>query len=143
MNFFAYGSLVFPAVMEAVTGGAFPSEPATLRGFARFQLRARRYPGIAERAGESTAGRLYASLDARAFAFLDLFEDDFYERRELAVERSDGSVSGASCYVIPPRHAGLLLDAAWSETRFAEHDLPRYLTHCRTFHARARAHVDA
>lgn len=137
MKFFAYGSLEFPDVMEAVTGRRFAGCEAVLEGFARELLAERPYPGLAPRPGARTTGVLYDGLDVRAFELLDLFEDDFYARRALDVSGDDGRVVRAEVYVVEETHVSLLTGAPWSRTRFAARHLPGFLEGCRSFHVQA------
>lgn len=139
MNFFAYGTLEFPAVMEAVTGHGGASVPALLRDYERFLLAGRPYPGIVARSGAETGGALYASLDPGAFELLDRFEDDCYERRRVEVEREDGAAVAAFAYVIPEPRRGVLSREPWLRDRFAASHFPGFLEHCRGFRRRAEA----
>jgi gamma-glutamylcyclotransferase (GGCT)/AIG2-like uncharacterized protein YtfP len=138
VNLFTYGSLVFPEVMEAVTGRRFESRPALLRGYRRRMLRGRVYPGIRPAAADATAGRVYLSIDGAALASLDAFEGDEYERRRVEIGLDDGSLL-AEAYVIRSSASDLLTDAAWDAGRFASSHLRRYVERCRRFRAeRAR-----
>jgi gamma-glutamylcyclotransferase (GGCT)/AIG2-like uncharacterized protein YtfP len=131
---FAYGTLAVAEVIEAVAGRAFAAEPARLRGFARRAVRGEVFPALVAAAGAETAGVLYRGLDAEAFAALDAFEGDLYERRAVTVDTAAGSAV-ADAYLARDARRAALADAAWDLERFVARDLPRYLAACRVFRA--------
>ena len=112
--------------MLRITGRRFPSEPATLEGFARSMLRGEAYPGIAPAAGARTPGTLYSELDPESLALLDRFESDLYERRELLVATASGERS-AFAWVVRPQHRQLLTGEPWDRDRFAARHLREWL----------------
>ncbi len=142
---FAYGTLLYPDVMEAVTGAQFASEEALLKGFARYQLRGRVYPGVVEAPGSATGGRLYRDVGALALELLDRFEGSLYERRAVQVTRADGTRVEAQAYVVPARHRFHLAPQPWDPARFEREHLTPYVAACRAFQrenaAAARAAV--
>lgn len=133
--FFAYGTLAFPEVMEAVTGRRFASGAAALPGFARYRVRGRVYPGVIAEKGGETAGCLYTGLGAATLALLDRFEGDLYERRSLAVQTVASTPVQAQVYVVPERLRAVLSDEPWSPEEFVTRELTRYLAACRAFFA--------
>lgn len=112
-NVFVYGSLLFDDVFTTVTGIHASSEPATLRGFARYRVSEATYPAITREAGASTLGALIRGLDASAMAALDRFEGDMYIRERVHVVTELGVTVEAHTYVIVDDAAHLLEDAAW------------------------------
>lgn len=134
MNVFAYGTLLFAEVMEAVAGARYPSEDAVLGGYRRFRVRERAYPGVVAAAGAETVGRLYRGLTLTALERLDHFEGDLYERRRLPVHRADGSATEAFVYVIPEARRDALTEEPWDVAAFARQHLDRYLAAGRRQH---------
>lgn len=128
---FTYGTLQIPEVMAAVTGRRFRFEPATLRGYVRYRLIGRVYPGLRRRPGAATGGLLYRNVDRLSLARLDRFEDFFYRRQTLGVIAGSGGSVLADVYVIDPRYYRLLEPRRWSLQAFARHRLRRYLRRCR------------
>ena len=112
--------------MLQITGRRFPSEPATLEGFARSMLRGEAYPGIAPAAGARTQGTLYSGLDPESLALLDRFESELYERLELRVATASGERS-AFAWVVRSQHRMLLTDEPWDRDRFAARHLREWL----------------
>ncbi|MDX1548434.1 MAG: gamma-glutamylcyclotransferase family protein [Rhodothermales bacterium] len=127
MNLFVYGTLLFPEVMEAVTGRRLDAEDAVLTGYHRLAVRHRVYPGLTETPGATVAGRLYRGLTPALMSRLDRFEGPLYERRRLPVQRADLGFTEAFVYVVRPEHRDALDDREWDPAHFAEHHLPAYL----------------
>jgi gamma-glutamylcyclotransferase (GGCT)/AIG2-like uncharacterized protein YtfP len=124
---FTYGSLIFPAMMEAVTGRVPSSGPARLSGFTRFSLLDRDYPGIVLRDAGVTLGRVYFDVFAAELERLDDFEGEEYRRERVRVVLSAGDVVDAFVYVLRPECSGLVNDAPWDPERFLESDLANTL----------------
>ena len=132
-HLFAYGSLVVPEVMQAVTCRSFRHAEARLHGFARHMLEGRVYPGVTEAGGCTTEGRVYFDLDEDALARLDYFEADEYVRRTLEVEVEGESPALAFVYVIPDHLADLATDDVWDEVKFVAEELERFLEQTRNW----------
>ena len=124
---FCYGTLVWPEVLEAVTGQRFRGAQAVLPGFARFRLRDEVYPSVVEREGAQTEGRVWLGVDARALARLDAYEGELYERRRLDVRGEDGGAFAAWTYVLHPREQGRLSEEPWDRDAFAARHLADFL----------------
>jgi gamma-glutamylcyclotransferase (GGCT)/AIG2-like uncharacterized protein YtfP len=138
-NLFAYGTLEFPEVMEAVTGRRFPGREAVLRGFARHRLRRRPYPAAVEAEGAELGGRLYEGIDAATLARLDRFEGALYERRRVRAEPKGGGGVEAELYVLAARHRSELLPEAWERDAFVARHLAAWLARCAAFRAAEEA----
>ncbi len=122
---FAYGTLIFPTVIEAVLGRLPEAVPARLDGHTRLRMRGAVYPGAIARAGSSVQGRLYAGLDAAALARLDAFEGDAYERVELPVHTPAGPAR-AHVYRVRDTDRELLCDEPWDPAGFERAHLPAF-----------------
>ncbi|MEM1107264.1 MAG: gamma-glutamylcyclotransferase family protein [Planctomycetota bacterium] len=125
---FAYGSLMVPAVMRAVTGKLFSSEEAKLEGFARYLVAEQVHPGIVPALGHHVAGRLYLDIDQDSLKQLDYFESDIYLRQAVEVELPEGDMVEAFAYVVGERHRSLLSDQSWDEAEFIQRHLPGFLS---------------
>lgn len=102
---FAYGTLMFPEVREALLGTALDSEQVVLRGFARYTVRHpgwAPFPAIVAEPGAAVSGLLVFDLDAVAMATLDRFENvdnGLYARTALTVADEAGRSRSAMGYV--------------------------------------------
>lgn len=125
---FVYGTLMYPAVFQAVCGTPLIGHAAALEGYARRRVRDAVYPAIVACPGARTMGLLVEDLDTHLWARLDAFEGAAYERKLVAVVRAaDGKSLGAQTYVATAAAVADLLDEAWSPTEFSAADLQRYL----------------
>jgi gamma-glutamylcyclotransferase (GGCT)/AIG2-like uncharacterized protein YtfP len=122
---FVYGTLLFPEIMRRVIGRVLPSEPATLRGYARRGLRGYLYPGVLPALGEEVVGKLCLGIDGATLKRLDVYEGEQFERRRVHVVTARGR-RGAFVYALAPAHREAATEA-WSAERFAQDAFARYL----------------
>jgi gamma-glutamylcyclotransferase (GGCT)/AIG2-like uncharacterized protein YtfP len=119
MHVFTYGTLMFPAVWQAVVGRAFKTIDGTAAGFEVFRVRDAVFPGIiAGTGGCFVGGVVYLHVDSGSLERLDRFEDDFYERRALSIDCSDGLQRMAEAYVVPAANRNVLTSEPWSRESF-------------------------
>ncbi len=142
---FAYGTLQFDAVMEAVTGRRFVGVPASLPGYFRRGLLERTYPGVAPGVApgtapgltpgsdEQTPGLLYREVDAETLACLDVFESDIYDRLVLDVVTDAGDRVQAWVYVVAPPHRHRLSDQPWDPDAFLREHGEAFIESCKRF----------
>ena len=114
MRVFAYGTLMFDEVMEAVVGRRFDGVPARLRGYERYQVRGQSYPAIVRREDGVTEGILFSGIDEETLARLDRFEGSSYQREWLALDTGER----AWAYVVAPGNEPLLSGAPWNPEAF-------------------------
>ena len=127
-HLFAYGTLELPVVLERVTQRSFKSRAAVLPGYARYLLRSHPYPAIVCEPAVSVPGTLYLDLDTDAFARLDAYEGNIYERIALAVVvAAETPALVAQCYVLRPEFHELLSEQAWDRAEFERRHLAGYL----------------
>ena len=124
---FAYGSLMVPAVWQAVCGVPALQRPATLTGYARFRVRGQHFPGIMPVTGATTEGVLIDDIDDTLWRRLDEFESTFYERLVVAVETPEAPVLAACAYVVAAAHRQGLTRERWTPERFTADHLDAYL----------------
>lgn len=124
---FTYGSLMWADIMARVCGREFASEPASLADHARHPVRGQDYPGLRPAPGGVVPGRLYRDVDAAAWARLDAFEGEEYERAEVLVALADGRTLPAQVYRFRGDFAGRLLPGAWDVAAFEREGRERFL----------------
>jgi hypothetical protein len=125
-NFYAYGTLQEPSILELIVGRSLVGVPAVLQGHARFGLRDKVYPAIVAQTGGRVRGLLYSGVTASELERLDEYEGPLYERRELLVMCS-GTPARAFTYVLGDRHRHLLSPEPWDFERFRRDHLESYL----------------
>ena len=131
---FSYGSLALAEVWTLVAGRLHPSEPALLAGYRRRLLHGAPYPGIVTAPAEEVEGVLWHGVEPEVLARLDGFEGDLYERIAVEVQAGEHRIE-AEAYVIRAANRARLSPEPWSEARFRERELERYLAGCRRFAA--------
>ena len=133
MPVFTYGTLEIPEVMEALTGRSWASAEAWAKGFAKFLLKGRIYPGMTGAQGSICSGRVYYHIDPRTLEILDAFEDEVYTRDRIEVEVEGGRPLQAYAYLIRPQDRECLTATPWQLDEFKSKHLVRYLEACKTF----------
>jgi gamma-glutamylcyclotransferase (GGCT)/AIG2-like uncharacterized protein YtfP len=125
-HLFAYGTLELAIVIEKVVGRRFEAREALLTGHARYLLARHPYPAVIEDLAGSVVGTVYFDVEAPAFARLDAYEGNLYERRELPV-RVGSAVMQAQCYVLRGEFHALLSSSPWDRQQFERQHLASYL----------------
>jgi gamma-glutamylcyclotransferase (GGCT)/AIG2-like uncharacterized protein YtfP len=124
---FTYGSLMWADIMARVCGREFASEPASLAGHRRHPVRGQDYPGLRAALAGLVPGRLYRDVDEAAWARLDVFEGDEYERVDVMVALPDGSALPAQAYRFRMEFAGRLLPGDWDAEAFDREGRTRFI----------------
>jgi gamma-glutamylcyclotransferase (GGCT)/AIG2-like uncharacterized protein YtfP len=127
LNVFAYGTLMIPSVMHAVTARHFRSQKAILRDYARFRVKGESYPGIIPVTDAITEGIIYFNVNEFSLDKLDTFEGNLYERTRVRVETEEKTIQMAQAYVIPSKYLGYLSRTAWDVEEFIKKDLEMFL----------------
>ena len=131
---FAYGTLIFPEVFEALTGLRPRSAEARLHDYAALLLHEAAYPGLRAEPGHTTSGRVYFDLGPDTWEQLDRFEGDLYEVRGVRVE-CGGVVRDAAAYVVAAAYLGRLSPRPWDPAQFARDGYDAFLAACRRYAA--------
>lgn len=127
-HLFTYGSLMFPPVWRRVVGGAYPTETATLPGYAIFRVKGEPYPGIVPVTGSvGVPGVVYRDLDPGAIERLDRFEGDAYERLPVCVVLASGHLLTCDAYVFTPSSFHVLSPDPWTAEDFRKKGLQEFL----------------
>ena len=125
--------------MEAVTGQVWASAEAWAKGFAKFLLKGRIYPGMTARTrSRSVRAGSIIIIDSRTLEILDAFEDDVYTREHIEVEVEGNRSLQAYAYLIRPQDRACLTATPWQPDEFKSKHLLRYLEACKTFHRKFR-----
>jgi gamma-glutamylcyclotransferase (GGCT)/AIG2-like uncharacterized protein YtfP len=127
LNIFAYGTLMIPSVMHAVTARHFRFQKAILRDYARFRVKGESYPGIIPVTDAITDGIIYFNVNEFSLDQLDTFEGDLYERTRVRVETEEKEMQNAEAYVIRSKYLGYLSLEAWDVKEFIKKDLEMFL----------------
>lgn len=126
-HLFVYGTLLVPAVLEAVTCRSFAASPAVLAGYRRCRVRGKVFPTLLPDAEASVEGLVIRDVDAASWHLLDRYEGDLYDRVAVTVRRADGRAAAAHVYVANAKGRALAEPAPWSLETFVARDLAAYL----------------
>lgn len=126
MNIFTYGSLMFPDVWRRVTGLTAAGKTARLKEFEARCLAGQTYPVLVSAPGKRTEGVVYTGVEAAALARLDLFEGDFYRRREVMVDTEVGEIP-AQVYAAAREDHPDILRECWNAEEFEVRHLAGFL----------------
>jgi gamma-glutamylcyclotransferase (GGCT)/AIG2-like uncharacterized protein YtfP len=118
MRLFAYGTLMVPAVIEAVIGRRPEGAAAVLSGFARYRILGEEFPGLVPCDGAMTDGIVYDGLDRHEIALTDRFEGTWYERVTAKVSRAGMRVD-TFVYVVRPEYRDILSSDPWDLEKYA------------------------
>jgi gamma-glutamylcyclotransferase (GGCT)/AIG2-like uncharacterized protein YtfP len=127
LNIFAYGTLMIPSVMHAVTARYFRSQKAILRDYARFTVKGESYPGIIPVTDAITEGIIYFNVNKFSLKQLDTFEGDLYERTRIQVETEEKKILNAQAYVVQSKYLGYMSRKEWDVKEFIKRDLELFL----------------
>ncbi|MGA1531057.1 MAG: gamma-glutamylcyclotransferase family protein [Kiritimatiellia bacterium] len=117
-NLFAYGSLMCPQIMCAVTGIAPKGEAAVLSGYRRQPVQHELYPGLQPSPADHVHGTLYRVIPVRFMEMLDRFEGSEYERITVDVMTTSGLCVRAVVYCTSPPYRYRLRDDTWDFEAF-------------------------
>ncbi|MFF3762786.1 gamma-glutamylcyclotransferase family protein [Streptomyces sp. NPDC001922] len=120
---FAYGTLQFDSVLEALIGRIPERLKASASGWRAASLAGRVYPGLVAAPGFTAPGVLLADLSRREWAILDAFEDDRYDLREVSLTSGGRGLA----YVWPD---GEVCDEVWDAEEFRARHLQEYAARC-------------
>ena len=135
LHLFTYGSLMIPEIMRRVSGADFESREATLDGYARYQLRGEKYPGLIAEEGTSTHGIVYLHLSEAAIERLDRFEGDWYDRITVEIMTVDQKLLTAETYVLHPDAHPHLIREPWQLENFRISGMQQFLDDYKGFDA--------
>lgn len=121
MNLFAYGTLMWPAILEAVMGRRLAGAPAALAGYQRLRVKGASYPVVVRAADSAVEGVLYCGLTAAEFQRLDAFEGPEYDRAEIEVAGTKALV-----YVLGDAHRHIAEAAEWTPEQMRPEDLAAF-----------------
>jgi gamma-glutamylcyclotransferase (GGCT)/AIG2-like uncharacterized protein YtfP len=123
-DLFAYGTLRFPDVLEALLGRVPEHSPAIAPGWRVAALDGRVYPVLVPGDG-GAGGILISGLTAGEWRVIDAYEDDFYELERITL------VDGRQGWAYLTRDRTAALPADWSPGDFTTRHLGEFTGACR------------
>ena len=126
MNLFAYGTLMWPEVLESVMGRWLKGEEAVLTGYTRLRVKDQHYPVMIQSLEDSVEGILYTGLTEQEFQCLDVFEGVEYDR--LIVEFGE---IRAQVYVLSNDWKHIATSEPWHPEQLKPEHLARFCSECK------------
>jgi gamma-glutamylcyclotransferase (GGCT)/AIG2-like uncharacterized protein YtfP len=123
---FAYGTLRFPDVLEALLGRVPEHSPGIVEGWRVAALDGRVYPVLVPGEG-AAAGVLISGLTAEEWRVIDAYEDDFYALGRLTL------VDGRQGWAYLTRDGTAASPADWSPGDFTTRHLSTFAVRCRAW----------
>lgn len=124
---FVYGTLLFPEIIEGLTGKSFAAKVARLEGYERRSLRGADFPALIKNAASSVTGKILLNVDDRSFDILRFFEGDDYQWIEVEVEVETANEKLCVCVFIWIGRAERLEEKDWDRDFFKRNILQGYL----------------
>jgi len=123
---FVYGTLLFPEILEGLTGKVFNLKDAELKNYQRVQISSGDFPAIVEKEDESVKGKLILDVDPLSMEILLFYEGEDYDCMELEVETETEKLP-AKVFVWnnDPEY---LIDADWDTEHFKQQFLQDYIS---------------
>lgn len=127
---FAYGTLQFAEVLGALLRRVPEHAAGTVTGWRAAALTGRSYPGLVAADGATAGGVLITRLTPSEWHLIDVYEDDFYELRQLTLTdgRSGWTYAWAAAAEVAPHD--------WSAPDFAARHLADFTRRCRAWRDR-------
>ena len=128
MNWFFFGSLMDPQVLEVVVGRYVHEEdchPAELPGYRRVRVRGESYPALVQTPGESVDGLMVEGLSAEEGLRVIYFEGDEYRPEEIQLQLKNAKPVSAFAFLAGDELP--LTEEDWALERWAEQELDDFL----------------
>ena len=113
---FVYGTLLFPEILNGLTGRTFPEATATLPDYKRFQVKFGDYPAIVASEDARVNGKLIFNVDARSLEMLRFYEGDDYNCIETVVDLPSEKVK--ALVFVWNKNRDLLAESDWHIENF-------------------------
>ena len=85
------------------------------------------YPGVVPSSNSETVGILYTGIIKEELEVIDLFEGDFYIRKQLNVIQQNNKICKAWVYIISDQNKGKLSKDPWNLKDFLKNDLKNFI----------------
>ena len=124
-HIFVYGSLLFPEIVEGLTGKSFETQKAVLKNFERHAVAGCDYPAILQKKNAEVKGVLLLNVDCKSLKILTFYEGDEYEQKTVEVESETKKIN-ALVFVWKGENS-VLLSEDWEEGKFKKESIKYYI----------------
>ena len=127
MNLFIYGTLLDTDIAQKVCGSDLSGEAAVLLEYRCCRLVGEMYPGIWPDSSGTVRGWLCQHVAVETLFFLDRYEGNQYERKDVVVVTGDERNVNAQVYVLAAAYINGLSEEEWHYDDFVIKDKDAYL----------------
>ncbi len=123
---FVYGTLLFPEILEGLTGKVFVLKDAELKNYQRLQVSSGDYPAAVKKEGESIKGKVVLDVDPLSIEMLLFYEGEDYDCIELELDTESEKIT-AKVFVWnnDPEY---LIEKDWDTEHFKQQFLQDYIS---------------
>jgi gamma-glutamylcyclotransferase (GGCT)/AIG2-like uncharacterized protein YtfP len=132
-HLFAYGTLMCEDIMREISGLRLYHEPGILSGYSRWTVEGEVYPALVPDEKGRVEGRVYRDIPESAWARLDRFEGEMYERQLVQIELKSGMALLAGTYVARPMFLDQLDKSDWDFSSFLRNGKASFQEHYKGF----------
>lgn len=122
---FVYGTLLFPEIIEKLSGKNFETVPAFIRGFIRKRIVGCDYPVVIQNLNSEVKGLLVRNVDEQSMQLLTFYEGDEYEKMETDVWIENEKTT--AFVFVWKNNSKDLEENDWDENEFRQKHLKAYL----------------
>ena len=124
-HLFIYGTLLFPELVEKLTGKRFYSIPAILKGYKRFAVKGCDYPAIIADIKFDVHGVLLLNVDEKSMGLLTYYEGRDYVKSKVEVISEKQNYDAVA--FVWANDIAFLEDFDWNHKSFKENSLSFYI----------------
>jgi gamma-glutamylcyclotransferase (GGCT)/AIG2-like uncharacterized protein YtfP len=128
-HLFAYGTLMCEDIMREISGLRLHHEPGILSGYSRWTVEGEVYPALVPDEKGRVEGRVYRDIPESAWARLDRFEGEMYERQLVQIKLITGTPLFAGTYVVRPSFWDQLSQSDWDFADFIKNGKESFQRH--------------
>ena len=119
---------MFDQVWTRVVAGNYQKTAAVLNGYDRKRVRGESYPVIYPSSIHSQVpGIVYFDVSAADLEKLDIFEGEYYDRKNELVATREGKMISATVYVLRAEYYPLISFEEWDAAHFEKVDMQRFI----------------
>ena len=123
-HLFIYGTLLFPEILEGLTGISPVTKPAELQGYRRFKLIGCDYPAIIPDPNSSVEGKLVINVDQQSMDIITFFEGEDYQKSNVLIRAGNEEIPATAFTWIGDFDR--LKPEDWNKKQFEQYSLPYY-----------------
>lgn len=127
-NIFVYGTLLNTEVLQLLINEPLSLQKAELINYKRVTVLGEVFPAIFPEKNSKVDGAVIMGLNDSNIDLLDEYEDILYDRKSVTVALTNKHQVLCETYIVKPEYRHLLSDQAWSNDKFREQHLEKFVS---------------